>query len=283
MTSAGSRSTPPAANPRASARPLIVSDMVRFRIRTNWTNSVSRTHEFELEDLADASTRDRCGQNRPDDRLRVRCHCLPAQAPHRSIPARGGEPSGARHFFRTSAGGRRLPERAAGGGVRHGGADSPGCSCQRRPTRCRSTPPVGRAGRRASAERARLQGTRPVAGWRATTPKPSDGTDAPQNRENASGQYNLGVMYADGRGVARDDAEAVRWYRRAAEQGNASGQYNLGGMYSTGRGVARDDAEAVRWYRRAAEQGNASGQYNLGLGEQWNRKYGRRLDLGPPE
>ena len=38
---------------------LIVSDMVRFRIRTNWTNSVSRTHEFELEDLADASTRDR--------------------------------------------------------------------------------------------------------------------------------------------------------------------------------------------------------------------------------
>ena len=38
---------------------LIVSDMVRFRIRTNWTNSVSRAHEFELDDLADAATRDR--------------------------------------------------------------------------------------------------------------------------------------------------------------------------------------------------------------------------------
>ncbi len=38
---------------------LIVSDMVRFRIRTNWTNSVSRTHEFDLDDLADAATRDR--------------------------------------------------------------------------------------------------------------------------------------------------------------------------------------------------------------------------------
>ena len=38
---------------------LIVSDMARFRIRTNWTNSVSRTHEFELDDLADAATRDR--------------------------------------------------------------------------------------------------------------------------------------------------------------------------------------------------------------------------------
>ena len=38
---------------------LIVSDMRRFRIRTNWTNSVSQTHEFGLDDLADAATRDR--------------------------------------------------------------------------------------------------------------------------------------------------------------------------------------------------------------------------------
>ena len=38
---------------------LIVSDMLRFRIRTNWTNSVSKTYEFGLDDLADAATRDR--------------------------------------------------------------------------------------------------------------------------------------------------------------------------------------------------------------------------------
>ena len=37
---------------------LIVSDMARFRIRTNWTNSVSETHEFALDDLADAAARD---------------------------------------------------------------------------------------------------------------------------------------------------------------------------------------------------------------------------------
>ena len=37
---------------------LIVSDMMRFRIRTNWTNSVSKTYEFGLDDLADAATRD---------------------------------------------------------------------------------------------------------------------------------------------------------------------------------------------------------------------------------
>ena len=38
---------------------LIVSDMARFRIRTNWTNSVSLTHEFGLDDLADAANRDK--------------------------------------------------------------------------------------------------------------------------------------------------------------------------------------------------------------------------------
>ncbi len=38
---------------------LIVSDMARFRIRTNWTNSVSLTHEFTLEDLADGAVREK--------------------------------------------------------------------------------------------------------------------------------------------------------------------------------------------------------------------------------
>ena len=38
---------------------LIVSDMLRFRIRTNWTNCVSVTHEFTLDDLADGANRDK--------------------------------------------------------------------------------------------------------------------------------------------------------------------------------------------------------------------------------
>ncbi|MFO7642063.1 MAG: serine/threonine-protein kinase, partial [Candidatus Competibacteraceae bacterium] len=66
------------------------------------------------------------------------------------------------------------------------------------------------------------------------------------------------------RGVAQDDAEAVRWYRRAAEQGDAEAQANLGWMYLQGRGVAQDHAEAVRWYRQAAEQGFSKAQFNLG-------------------
>ena len=72
-------------------------------------------------------------------------------------------------------------------------------------------------------------------------------------------------MYANGEGVPEDDAEAVRWYRLAAEQGNATAQLNLGVMYAKGEGVPKDDAEAVRWFRLAAEQGYAAAQLNLGV------------------
>ena len=72
-------------------------------------------------------------------------------------------------------------------------------------------------------------------------------------------------MYATGRSVLKDDAEAVKWYRLAAEQGPAGAQYALGLSYRTGEGVLKDAAEAARWYRLAAEQGVASAQYTLGV------------------
>jgi hypothetical protein len=50
-------------------------------------------------------------------------------------------------------------------------------------------------------------------------------------------------------GVARDDAEAVRLYRLAAEQGHTQAQYHLGNMFEHGHGVAQDAAEAIRWHR----------------------------------
>jgi TPR repeat protein len=70
-------------------------------------------------------------------------------------------------------------------------------------------------------------------------------------------------MYLNGRGVAKDDQEAVRLFKLAADQGNASGQYSLGFMYLNGRGVAKDDQEAVRLYKLAADQGNADAQAAL--------------------
>ena len=81
---------------------------------------------------------------------------------------------------------------------------------------------------------------------------------------SAAAQFNLGVLYENGQGVTQNYIEAVGYYRLAAVQGLAQAQFNLGSMYSEGLGVARDYAEAVRWYRLAADQGFASARYNLG-------------------
>ena len=59
-----------------------------------------------------------------------------------------------------------------------------------------------------------------------------------------------------------DKAEAVKWYRKAAEQGHSDAQNNLGACYDEGDGVAVDKAEAVKWYRKAAEQGHSDAQYS---------------------
>src|SRR6266581_3241459 len=81
----------------------------------------------------------------------------------------------------------------------------------------------------------------------------------------ADAQFSLGVCYANGRGVAKDDAEAVKWFRKAAEQNDARAQAALGVRYAKGQGVAKNKAEAVKWFRKAAEQNVADAQYNLGV------------------
>jgi TPR repeat protein len=66
---------------------------------------------------------------------------------------------------------------------------------------------------------------------------------------NAMAQFNIGQMYAKGRGVSQDYVEAVRWYRRAADQGLALAQFNLGSRLAQGMGVPQDLVEAANWYR----------------------------------
>ena len=86
---------------------LVVSDMLRFRIRTNWTNSVSKTYEFGLDDLADAATRDRLKWAFSDpERLRPgeTRQSLTEQAAQsfatlaRSLRERGHDPQEVAHF-----------------------------------------------------------------------------------------------------------------------------------------------------------------------------------------
>jgi TPR repeat protein len=72
-------------------------------------------------------------------------------------------------------------------------------------------------------------------------------------------------MFKDGQGVKQDFGEAVRWYRKAADQGHAIAQINLGSMFKNGQGVKQDFSEAMRWYRKAADQGHVDAQLNLGI------------------
>jgi TPR repeat protein len=78
-------------------------------------------------------------------------------------------------------------------------------------------------------------------------------------------QFNLGLAYENGLGVAADAAQAARGYRPAAEQDDRQAQAYLAEMYAQGLGIARDDIEALHWYRAAAERGLAAAQYNVGL------------------
>jgi hypothetical protein len=85
-------------------------------------------------------------------------------------------------------------------------------------------------------------------------------------RGNAFAQHNLATMYRNRRvgNGARNDSEAVRWYRAAAEQGLARAQNVLAMYYDNGVGVPQDYSEAARLYQAAATQGLSAAQYNLG-------------------
>ena len=122
--------------------------------------------------------------------------------------------------------------------------------------------------------------------------------DKSANQNDAEGQYLLACLYSKGKGVqvnsqksfnllmesaqqghadaqcgvaacydygendiAIDHEEAIKWWRKAAEQGNAQGQWNVGAYYFDNR----DFAQAVQWFEKAAEQGHTMAKVNLGM------------------
>lgn len=142
------------------------------------------------------------------------------------------------------------------------------------------------------------EGQRLSSAWKPKVPNQSDVAKGSINDDSirrlksaadqgdANAQNNLGLMYFEGKGVQKDDAEAVKWWLLAADQGDAAAQYNLGYVYAyggntrqikgqlgqddygyadNGKGVPQDNAEAVKWYRKAADQGHVQAQYKLGM------------------
>ena len=130
---------------------------------------------------------------------------------------------------------------------------------------------------------------------------------------DSDAQFALAVIYYTGRGVDRDETEALEWFRAAADGGLARARFNLGVMreegimmgrnlalahdhyleaaaqdftlaqfnlallYDSGRGVERNLAEAARWYERAAQGGHAAAQYNIGVMYEHGEGIGRDL------
>ena len=85
---------------------------------------------------------------------------------------------------------------------------------------------------------------------------------------DAAAQYSLGSKYYNGVGVPKDYAEAVKWFRKAAEQGLAFGQTSLGAMYGNGDGVPKDLVQAHVWWNIAGANGDKDAKKLLALVEE---------------
>lgn len=98
----------------------------------------------------------------------------------------------------------------------------------------------------------------------------------------AKAQYNLGCYYSRGQsdsgrsvpggatvwskiGAPKNLVEALKWYRKAAENGHAQAQYVMGKFYYTGESLPKDQVEAFKWWRKAAENGHARSAFNVGV------------------
>ena len=107
---------------------------------------------------------------------------------------------------------------------------------------------------------------------------------------NPAAEYEIGVRYSEGRGVAADLELAALWFESAADHGLAPAQYRLGSLYEKGQGVKKDLNKARSLYLQAADKGNAKAIHNLavlyaegidgkpdyGIASQWFRKAATR-------
>jgi localization factor PodJL len=77
--------------------------------------------------------------------------------------------------------------------------------------------------------------------------------------------YEIGLRFAEGKGLASNLEEAAKWYDRAAQAGVIPAVFRLGTFYEKGLGVKRDLDLAHRYYLQAAERGNAKAMHNLAV------------------
>ena len=89
---------------------------------------------------------------------------------------------------------------------------------------------------------------------------------------DADAQYFLAIRYHTGTNVVQDDAQAVKWFERAANQGHVLAQANLPSYYWSGIGVPKDLSKAYFWAALAVAQGDENSKTTLeGLSTQMTR------------
>ena len=127
---------------------------------------------------------------------------------------------------------------------------------------------------------------------------------------DSQAQFNVALIYANGKGVAKDHYQAMVWYEKAAQQRNCDAQYNLAKLivqkaekgdthaqerakewyekaakagqkeamnelalfYVKGRGVKRDERKAFALFKQAAQMGESSAQANVALLYAWGKE-----------
>ncbi len=82
---------------------------------------------------------------------------------------------------------------------------------------------------------------------------------------DATAAYEIGVRFAEGKGVAANYDEAAKWYDRAAQAGVVPAIFRLGTLYEKGLSVKKDVDIARRYYMQAAERGSAKAMHNLAV------------------
>jgi len=83
------------------------------------------------------------------------------------------------------------------------------------------------------------------------------------NQEDEYAQYSLSWMYAEGKGVPKNETAAFNWCKKAAENGDSDAQLQFAWEYLKGNFVEKNLGEAVRWCKKAAVNGNSNAQAKL--------------------
>jgi localization factor PodJL len=131
-----------------------------------------------------------------------------------------------------------------------------------------ASPPLDITGSIARAPAKQAPAPKPVApAGEASLPAAIGGNRlrSAANAGNAAAAYEVGLRFAEGRGVQVNLEQAAHWFERAAGNGLAPAQFRLASLLEKGQGVTKDLSRARRLYLEAAAQGNAKAMHNLAV------------------